>query len=60
VPEWERASIGEHAELVRLLREGKIKEAADHLRDVHWSFTIQEPFIRRYYTAHVNAEPPNG
>jgi DNA-binding GntR family transcriptional regulator len=51
VPEWERASIGEHQALVRLLGEGRIPEAADLLRDVHWSYSYQEPFIRRYYAA---------
>ena len=25
--------------------------AADLLRDVHWSFSYQESFVRRYYTA---------
>lgn len=51
VPEWERASIGEHQSVVDLLEEGRVVEAADYLRDVHWSFTCQEPFIRRYYAA---------
>lgn len=51
VPEWERASIGEHQALVDHLRRGELTEAADLLRDVHWSFTQQEPFIRRYYAA---------
>ena len=51
VPEWERASIGEHEALVRLLQQGRVGEAADLLRDVHWSFPYQEPFIRRYYAA---------
>ena len=51
VPEWERASIGEHAELVRLLGERKVAEAADYVRDVHWSYAVQEPWIRRYYEA---------
>jgi len=51
VPEWERASIGEHQAVVRLLSEGRVAEAADLLRDVHWSFSYQEPYIRRYYAA---------
>lgn len=51
VPEWERASIGEHQALVELLRAGKVTEAADLLRDVHWSFSHQEPYIHRYYAA---------
>jgi DNA-binding GntR family transcriptional regulator len=55
VPEWERASIGEHQALVRLLEVGNVGGAADLLRDVHWSFKYQEPYIRRYYAASANA-----
>lgn len=59
VPEWERASLGEHQALVDLLREGRTVEAADLLRDIHWSYTYQEPFIRRYYAASTgNGGPP--
>lgn len=51
VPEWERASLGEHDRVIRLLSAGHVNEAADYLRDVHWSFEVQEPWIRRYYHA---------
>jgi DNA-binding GntR family transcriptional regulator len=51
VPEWERTSVGEHEALVELLESGRAGEAADYLRDVHWNFPHQEPFIRRYYAA---------
>jgi len=60
VPEWERASIGEHQTLVRLLSEGRIGDAADLLRDVHWSYSYQEPYIRRYYTAIYEESSPAG
>lgn len=59
VPEWERASLGEHDALIRLLSQGRVAEAADLLRDVHWSYSYQEPFIRRYYAA-VDGESPAG
>jgi len=49
VKEWERASVKEHAELVRLVEAGDARAAADHLRDVHWSFAVQERFVLRYY-----------
>lgn len=55
VPEWERASLGEHDAIVRALRRGDFRDAADLLRDVHWAFGVQEPYIRRYYAAHANA-----
>jgi DNA-binding GntR family transcriptional regulator len=56
VPEWERASIAEHQKLVQLLADGEIVEGADFLRDVHWSFARQEPYIRRYYAARTGSE----
>jgi DNA-binding GntR family transcriptional regulator len=49
--EWERASVNEHRRLVELLEEGRLEAAADFLRDVHWSFPVQEHFILRYYRA---------
>lgn len=52
VKEWEEASIGEHQGLVDLIRAGKREAAANHIRDVHWSFRVQEGFIHRYY-AHI-------
>lgn len=49
VKEWELASLEEHAALVDLVARGDARGAADHLRDVHWSFPVQERFIHRYY-----------
>jgi DNA-binding GntR family transcriptional regulator len=60
VPEWERASTGEHQALVDFLAQGKVGEAADLLRDVHWSFSYQEPYIRRYYAARDGDTAANG
>lgn len=51
VKEWEEASVGEHQALIDLLRAGRSLDAANHIRDVHWSFEVQEDFIRRYYPA---------
>ena len=49
VRQWEEHSLTEHAELVRLIREGEEAEAARYIREVHWSYTVQEPYIRVYY-----------
>lgn len=49
VPEWERRSIEEHASLLELLCAGDLRAAADFLRDVHWSFEVQRPFLLRYH-----------
>jgi DNA-binding GntR family transcriptional regulator len=54
VKEWELASVKEHAEIVRLLAGDSFQQAAAYLRDVHWSFSVQEPFIREYYFANRN------
>lgn len=51
VPDWETASTEEHAALVDLLAAGDPRGAADHLRDVHWSFAVQRPWIIQYYFA---------
>ena len=50
IKEWEVNSTGEHAEFIRFLEEGRDKEAADYIRDVHWSYKVQEEFAKRYYT----------
>ena len=47
--EWELTSTNEHAAFVDLLDQGAVRRAADYLRDVHWSFEVQKPFILRYY-----------
>jgi len=49
VKEWEESSILEHQALIDLLRKGRGQEAANHVRDVHWSFKVQERFVRKYY-----------
>ncbi len=49
IKEWEESSMLEHEELVRLIETGKVPEAADYIRNVHWSFPVQEKFIKKYY-----------
>jgi DNA-binding GntR family transcriptional regulator len=49
VKEWEIASIAEHTELLRLLKQRKAAEAAAFVRDVHWSYRVQEKYIDQYY-----------
>lgn len=49
VKEWETTSIAEHENLLDLIRQKKRQEAAAFVRDVHWSFRVQEKFINRYY-----------
>jgi len=49
IKEWEVASIAEHRKLVRLIRQGKKREAVRFVQEVHWSFAVQEKYVRRYY-----------
>ncbi len=49
VKSWEVASIREHKQLVDLIERGKREEAADFIRDVHWSYNVQVKFIKDYY-----------
>jgi DNA-binding GntR family transcriptional regulator len=49
VRQWEEHSIQEHADLVALIAAKKFLEAANYIRDVHWSFAVQEKFVHMYY-----------
>ncbi|MDO4987644.1 MAG: GntR family transcriptional regulator [Synergistes sp.] len=51
VKEWELHSLSEHEEMISLLRKKDFNGMADYIRDVHWSFSVQERFIRKYYFA---------
>ena len=51
VQSWEQHSVVEHEDFLRLLETGATARAAAHLQDVHWSFSVQEPFIHAYYFA---------
>jgi len=52
VAEWEINSTKEHAEIIKLLKLSKFKEAGDFIKDVHWSFSLQEKYINLYYFRH--------
>lgn len=49
IKDWEVASCAEHEAIVDEIRRGRVEDAARLLRDVHWSYRAQEPFIVRYY-----------
>jgi DNA-binding GntR family transcriptional regulator len=49
IKEWEESSIREHQEIIDFLAAGDPQSAALFLRDVHWSYAVQEKFIRKYY-----------
>jgi DNA-binding GntR family transcriptional regulator len=47
--EWELTSTAEHTQIINLIARARHAEAAEYLRDVHWSFDVQRPYIRAYY-----------
>ena len=49
VKEWEQSSVKEHDRLVEGIEKGDLQAATSAIHDVHWSFEVQEKFIRRYY-----------
>jgi DNA-binding GntR family transcriptional regulator len=51
IKEWELASAEEHTRLAALFRAREFSAAAAFVRDVHWSYGVQELYIRRYYFA---------
>jgi len=51
IKEWEESSIREHQEIVDFLAAGDPQSASLFLRDVHWSYAVQEKYIRKYYGA---------
>jgi DNA-binding GntR family transcriptional regulator len=55
VREWEETSIGEHQALIELIRQGKEQAAAEFIRDIHWSFSVQEKFVNEYYAKAAKA-----
>jgi DNA-binding GntR family transcriptional regulator len=49
VKEWELASVVEHREFLRLIREGRREAAIRFIEEVHWSYKVQERYIKKYY-----------
>jgi DNA-binding GntR family transcriptional regulator len=47
--EWEQNNCNEHEQFIELIKQKDRKGAARMIRDVHWSFAVQEKFIRRFY-----------
>ncbi len=60
VKQWEVTSIDEHGEIVKLIEEGKKEHASNYIRDVHWSYRVQEKFLKKYYKRAEAASENNG
>lgn len=50
--DWERSNVEEHEKIVELLLAGDPQGASDWLKNVHWSFPVQEHFIHPFYAEH--------
>lgn len=51
IPEWEIRNSEEHKQFIDCLKEGNATEAAQLLKDTHWSFESQKDFIYAFYGA---------
>ena len=54
--DWEEESTREHDLLVSALERGELEVAARLVREVHWSYSYQERFIRKYYLPEMAAD----
>lgn len=62
IQEWELSNCDEHETFIGHARAGDAENAASIMRDVHWSFAVQETPIRRFYSmveAQIKAERDN-
>ena len=46
---WEIQNCKEHQAFIDCLKQGKPEKAARVLKDIHWSFEYQKPFIKKFY-----------
>jgi len=54
IKEWELRSIDEHQKFIDLLLAGDPRGASAFIRNVHWSFTVQESYILQYYASEID------
>ena len=49
IKEWELNNLEEHNQFIELIKKKDRLGAAEIIRDVHWSFKVQEKYIRQFY-----------
>ena len=49
IKEWELNNCKEHGQFIELIKKKDRLGAAAIIRDVHWSFKVQEKYIRQFY-----------
>ena len=55
VKSWELRNCDEHDQFIDSIRKGDREGAVHLIRDVHWSFAVQEDYIREYHRREVMA-----
>lgn len=49
IAEWELRNCEEHAQFIQFLKDNDPSKAAGILKDVHWSYKVQESYIKKFY-----------
>ncbi len=57
IEEWELNNCREHDQFIELIKKNDRLGASEFLRDVHWSFLVQEKYIRQFYTHSGGSDP---
>ncbi|WP_459916837.1 GntR family transcriptional regulator [Desulfocicer niacini] len=50
ISDWERRNCKDHLDFIECLKKGDCNGAASVLKDVHWSYTVQEDYIVKFHT----------
>jgi DNA-binding GntR family transcriptional regulator len=56
IKEWELNNCNEHQQFIELIEKDDCNGAASIMRDVHWSFSVQEKYIKQFYPLINNKE----
>lgn len=48
--EWEARNCNEHEQFIDLIKKGDPEGAARLMKEVHWSYKVQEEYIRKFHT----------
>ncbi|OEU53962.1 MAG: hypothetical protein BA862_13070 [Desulfobulbaceae bacterium S3730MH12] len=49
ISEWEKGNCGEHQQFIDCLKDKDPKGAASVLKNIHWSYTVQEDYILKFH-----------
>ncbi|MDD9302021.1 MAG: GntR family transcriptional regulator [Desulfobacter sp.] len=54
IPEWEMRNCDEHDQYIEFLKQKNPEAAAGVLKDIHWSYKVQESYIKQFYATSGN------